>query len=231
MKTTLTFAFLVVLSSLYAQKIERSLSNYKLKEAEVVLFTFGMDNPVKIGKVDKKGKLSVDLSEIQMPDLSSEDKDMFLSDLSFAFAVSCGGWEDFGSKGEIPAVKGGNISLWANDEYSGVFFLVSDEKLKPWLEDEGYNNAIAASFYQIIYVAEDVSLDFNCKTTNFENEKEIEVNYSFDIELKKGWNWVQYAIEEVYKTDPAVRASFPSRIKITNLQDPEMMKWIAKYFF
>lgn len=228
MKTTLTIAFLVILNSLYAQKIERSLSNYKLKEAEVVLFTFGMDNPVKIGKVDKKGNLSVDLSEVQMPDLPSEDKGMFMSDLRFAFEVSCG---DFGSKGEIPAIRGGHISLWAKNDNSGVFFLVSDENLKPWLEDEGYNNAIAASFYQIIYVAEDVSLDFNCKTTNFENEKEIEVNYSFDIELKKGWNWVQYAIEEVYKTDPEVRASFPSRIRITNLQDPEKMKWIAKYFY
>jgi hypothetical protein len=232
MKSIFTLSLLLFFVSLQAQTFERTLPKYKLKDADLVLFSFGMDKPVLIGKVDKKGNLSVDISEAKLPELTSEEKSMFFGDLRFVFSVSCGDWEAFGSKGEIPAQKGGYISISAKNEYSGVIFLVSDEALIPWLEDEGYNNAVTGSFYGIIYVAEDVSLDLSCKTNNFaDEEKEVEVHYTFDIDLKKGFNWVQYTIEEVYETDPNIRASFPSKMKISNLQDPGQVKWIPKYFF
>lgn len=232
MKLALTLLFLSALTFLQAQQIENTLTDYNMKEADVVIFSFGMDNPIKIGQVDQSGKLSVNLSEVKLPEISEANKSIFMSELMYAFSVSCGGRGDFGDKAEVPAAQGGYIALWANNEWSASIFPVSDEALQPWLEDEGYNNAIEAIFYGIIYIEEETSLNFSCKNAAYANDvNEIEINYTFNIDLKKGFNWVQYTIEEVYETDPNIRASFPTKIKISNLQDPDQMNWIPKYFF
>lgn len=101
----------------------------------------------------------------------------------------------------------------------------------PWLEDDGYNNAVAGSFYEVLYLNEDLTLDFTCESQIYVDENtNADVTYIFDIALKKGFNWIQYDIEEVYETNPDIRASFPSKVTIRNLQDPAKMKWIGKYY-
>jgi len=57
------------------------------------------------------------------------------------------------------------------------------------------------------------------------------VDIEYDLKLKKGLNLVQYQLESVYKTDPSIRAAFPTKIKMTNAgENPEII-WMAKYFF
>jgi hypothetical protein len=231
MRILTTLLLLFLLTSAQAQMINRTLDNYKSNEADLVIFALGMEKPLKIGTVDAKGNLSADISALKMPGLSNELKEMYVPELRNVFMFGCDGRDDFGAHGNIPAVRGGNIALWAGNEWAGSFFLVSDPELKPWLEDEGYNPAIKADFLEIIYVEEDVKLKLNCTNEIYLESGNIEVSYMYDLDLKKGFNWVEYSIEDVYVTNPEVRASFPSKVRIGNLRNPESMKWMVNYFF
>jgi len=227
-----TIILLALLSpALQAQIINRTLENHISKTVDLVLFATGMDNPLKLGTVDAQGMLSVNLEEIQIPELTDEVKDMYFTELRNVFRFGCGGRDDFGKQGNITALRGGNIALLTDNEWAGSLFLVSDPALKPWLEDEGYNSAVRAIFWEIVYVEKDVHLDLNCTNeTNLESGS-VEASYTYSLDLKKGFNWVEYSIEQVYDTNPEARASFPSRVKISNLKDPEKMQWLANYFF
>jgi hypothetical protein len=227
-----TIILLVLLSpALQAQKIIRALDNHNSKAADLVIFALGMENPLKLGTVDAQGMLSVNLEEIQIPELTDEVKDMYFTELRNVFRFGCGGRDDFGKQGNIPALRGGNIALWDGNEWTGSIFLVSDTELKSWLEDEGYNSAIKATFWDIVYAGEDVKLNLNCKNEIGLESGNVEVIYTYSLDLKKGFNWVEYTIEEVYNTKPEETASFPSKVKISNLSNPEIMKWMANYFF
>jgi hypothetical protein len=123
------------------------------------------------------------------------------------------------------------VRLTKNGEWAGTVFLLSDENLRPWIEDSGYNNAIKGSFYEVMYVVDDVSLNMTCNSSVYAaDNEEVETEYRFDIELKKGFNWVEYTIEEVYETDPNIRASFPSKVTISNVKDPSKMLWVGTYY-
>jgi hypothetical protein len=83
----------------------------------------------------------------------------------------------------------------------------------------------------VLYVEEDFDVKMTCKSSvNADENTEVETEYSFDIELKKGFNLVEYTINEVYETDPNIRASFPSKGTISNLKDPSEMLWIGTYY-
>lgn len=231
MRIITTFLLLAVLASSQAQEISRTLENYNYKNADLVIFAYGSDNPVKIGTVDAKGNLKTDLSKVQMPELNTDTKDLFTSELWTSFSFTCGNSNDFGPERAVPALKGGNVALWANNEWTASFFLVSDPELKSWLEDPGYNSAIKAVFWEITYVEKDVSINMVCTNELQMEDSTVELTYTYDLNLKKGFNWVEYTIEDVYVTNPEVMASFPSKVRISNLQDPKRMMWLANYFF
>jgi hypothetical protein len=134
-------------------------------------------------------------------------------------------------QGGVPSARGGNVALLVNNERTGSFFLVSDKELKAWLEDPGYNSAVRGLFWDIIYVDADVSINLNCSNGIHLEDGIAEVSYEYNLELKKGFNWVEYSIEDIHVTDPEIMASFPLKVRISNLSDQEKMKWMAEYFF
>ncbi len=230
MKAILLLSCMFLLTTVQAQQINSTLQGYQFRDADLVILPFGMDKPVKIGTIDAQGSLKIDLSDIQLPELSEERKNMYNTDLCFAFSLQCGNPGDFGTLGTMKSIKGGNIALWIKNKWAGTFYLVSDEALQPWLEDEAYNEAVKGSFWSIIYVEEDARIDLNCTNSFYLESGEAEVHYSYNIELKKGFNWIQYNIEEIYQTNPNEKAPFPSKVMVSNLNDPDSIKLIVKYF-
>ena len=231
MRLIITLLLTATLTSAGAQQIIRSLDAHKSPAADLVLFAFGSDNPVKIGTVDANGNLSTDLSLVQLPEMAAGTREMFISELRNVFHFSCGNSNDFGQQGGVPSVRGGNVALLVNNEWTGSFFLVSDKELKAWLEDPGYNSAVRGLFWDIIYADADVSINLNCSNGIHLEDGIAEVSYEYDLELKKGFNWVEYSIEDIHVTDPEIMASFPSKVRISNMSDQDKMKWMAEYFF
>jgi hypothetical protein len=71
---------------------------------------------------------------------------------------------------------------------------------------------------------------FDANGINLENGI-AELSYEYDLELKKGFNRVEYSIEDIHVTDPEIMASFPSKVRISNMSHQDKMKWMAEYLF
>ncbi len=231
MKSTLILYFICFVFCVNAQEITGNIQNHRKTEMDVVLMLFGMDNPISIGTVDKNGQFKTNLSNLTIDQIPDENRSMAMGDLNFNFYFKCAEREAFGENFDKPAARQDFVRLTSKGEWAGTVFLVSDEKLIPWIEDEGYNNAINGSFYEIMYVEEDMTINMTCNNSVYAaDNEEVPTEYIFDVELKKGFNWVEYTIHEVYETDPNIRASFPSKVTISNLKEPSNMLWIGKYY-
>ncbi|WP_209329942.1 hypothetical protein [Lunatimonas salinarum] len=231
MKSLLTIAILLLFFQANSQQLSGNVKNHGKAEMDLVLMLFGMDYPISIGKVDKKGAFTASLADTSLEKIPDDYKSMSMGPLYFNFHFNCSP-DAFGDQAEKPAARQDYVRMTnGKGEWAGTVFLLSDEALKPWLEDSGYNNAVKGSFYEVMYVDEDVELSTSCTSSVYADDNtEVPVEYVFEISLKKGFNWVEYTIDEVYKTNPDVRASFPSKVTITNLKDPSKMHWIGVYY-
>lgn len=230
MKSAFTLFCTLIYFFANGQEIKGNIKNHESSEMDLVLMLFGMDNPIPIGTVQKNGQFTVNLENVSLENISVENKSMYIGDLYFNFFFSCGDYNAFGENYNKQAVRQDFIRMTSKGEWSGSVFLVSDENLRPWLEDPGYNNAVKGSFYEVIYLEDDANVKMECTNEVYiTDEDKVETTYKFDLDLKKGFNWVQYTIEEVQDTDPNIRASFPSKVTISNLKDPSKMLWVGKY--
>lgn len=203
----------------------------QLPEMKLALFTLGADYAMEIGSVSAGGEFSIDLAKADLPEaMDVNDMAVFFGDLNQAFDGPFSR-DDFGLVADIMALKNPYIALMASkSRWAGTIFPVSSEELKNWMEDSGYNDAVPGSYLNIVFLEEPVSLDFPLTPTMPYEGEEIPVHYQFKLNLEPGFNWVQYDIEEIYETDPKIRASFPSKITIRNLEDPSQFRWIGKLF-
>ncbi|SMD44229.1 hypothetical protein SAMN00777080_2849 [Aquiflexum balticum DSM 16537] len=231
MKPILILCFMCCFFWANAQEITGNVKNHNKSEMDLVLMLFGMDYPVSIGKVDKKGQFTANLDNLSLDQIPEENMSMSMGPLYFNFHFNCNNSDAFGENAEKLAARQDFVRLTKNGDWVGTVFLVSDEGLRPWIEDSGYNNAIKGSFYEVMYVADDVSLNMTCNSSVYASDnEEVETEYNFDIKLKKGFNWVEYTIEEVHETDPNIRASFPSKVSISNVKDPSKILWVGTYY-
>lgn len=230
-KATFTLMFLLTISIVSAQTYSAKVANHEKGDMDVVLTMFGFDKLVKIGKLSADGTLRIDLSADPAQTLTDEEKEFYIDRLAYGFQFVCGNPDDFPEGEPKIARDAGFIALWANDTWAGTLFPVTDEKLRLWMEDDGYNDAVEASFYKVLLVTEDVKLQKKCSNFNFYDDKDVEVNLEYDISLKKGLNLVEYQIQSVFKTDPEIRAAFPDKIKITRHNAASPITWMASYFY
>lgn len=219
------------LFSVQAQIFSGKIAGHNKGDMDVVLTMFGFEKLVKIGTLSAEGTLEINLSDDPSGMLTNEDREFYIDRLVYGFQYVCGNPDDFPEGVPKIARDAGFIALWANDTWAGTLFPVTDEKLRLWMEDDGYNDAVEASFYKVLLVTEDVELKKQCTNSDYYDGKNVEVNLDYDIRLKKGLNLVEYQIQSVHKTDPDVRAAFPDKVKMTNPVESPLIMWMASYFY
>jgi hypothetical protein len=228
------FISIILVASLFsaqAQKISGKVANHDKGDMDVVLTMFGFEKLVKIGTLSADGTLEIDLSDDPSGTLSSEEREFYIDKLAYGFQYVCGNPDDFPEGEPKIARDAGFIALWANDTWAGTLFPVTDEKLRLWMEDNGYNDAVEGSFYKVLLVTEDLELKKQCLNYDYYAEKDVDVNLEYDIRLKRGLNLVEYQIQSVFKTDPDVRAAFPVKVRMTNPVEVPSILWMANYFY
>ncbi|WP_162415517.1 hypothetical protein [Cyclobacterium roseum] len=227
----LTFLATVAGTVAWAQGIQGEIPSHPKKTMDMVLMPFGLDHSITAGQVDKKGVLSIELGDKDAHNVPQDVKSMFMSELFFNFHFRCGDRDDFGENQDVPAARVDYVRLIQKGQWAGTVFLVSDENLIPWLEDEAYHPAVKGTFWEVLYLEDELTVSAMCTTSKFvDADTNVDVTYAYQLELKPGFNWVEYQIEEVYQTENGQMASFPSKVKITNLSDPSKIKWIGKYY-
>ncbi|SFZ89408.1 hypothetical protein SAMN05428642_101245 [Flaviramulus basaltis] len=231
-KNILFIVSFFVLSFGYSQT-KSSIDNYPFASLDVniMVMPFGMENPINIGTMSKSGEINFDFPN-ELKNLSQDDKESESSKLWYSLFSQCdNGSEMVAEKDNIFSFDTGALSLWTSDNrYVGVIFTVSNENLMPWVEDPAYMEPILESYFELIYVAKPFQYKGNCTSTTMLDSGDIKTIYNFNLNLKTGFNFIEYKIESIYKTDPNVMASFPNKVTITNVEGIPDCKWIGKYF-
>ena len=223
-------AFLLPLA-ISAQTIEGSLAEYRLPAMDLIIMPFGIDNPVKIGAVDEKGNFIINLDDIDLSNISEEKKAIFWGRLSECLFCKCADPSAIDdSSPTIEALNAGNIFLWYKNSLAGTIYMMSDERLRPWLEEQTSNDPVTGSFFNIVYVNNQTVLDTTCNTVYILEKGDINPEYTFNLSLKAGFNLVEYTIEKIYKTAPGEMTSIPLRVSVTTYKSSIPIKYVAKYF-
>ncbi|TXD83650.1 hypothetical protein ESY86_08780 [Subsaximicrobium wynnwilliamsii] len=240
MKKSLLLLILLSVQILVAQSAA-TVENPPSKATDLVLFSFGMEQPIPIGTLSNSGELNINLAQ-DLDFISEEAKSNFMSDTAFILFSNCVGSNDMLSEAEnVKAAKGGYISLSTKENpYSGLLFMVTDENMVPWIESYGDVDAILGSYFEVVYMESDFSYQGECTSNASSTEKEIiETQYTYDLNLKAGFNFIEYKIESVeefeipsmYEENVFEKIDKPTKISITSSQSTlPNTKWIGKYF-
>ena len=129
MKILLTLILVVTLISARAQKFSGKIEGHNKGEMDIVLTIFGLEKLVKIGTLSSSGDFEIDLSSNPLGMVTDEEREFYIDKLAYGFQFGCGNPDDFPEGEPKIACDAGFIALWANNEWSGSLFPVSDEKL------------------------------------------------------------------------------------------------------
>lgn len=91
---------------------------------------------------------------------------------------------------------------------------------------------VLGSYFELIYVNSIFHYEGECVQTrsSMSDDPDMEITYSFNLNLKAGFNFIEYKIENIHETDPEMMASFPDVISVTSVEGIPNCKWIGKYF-
>ncbi|MBJ7881507.1 hypothetical protein [Gelidibacter salicanalis] len=240
MKKMLLVLILFSVETMAAQSVAK-VENHPLQPMEVVLFAFGMEHPISIGTLSNSGELTLNFPTT-LSTITEEIKADFMSDAAFTIFSNCDNSNDILSEKEnVKATSGGYLSLSTKDNpYSGLIFLVTEEQLVPWIESSGDSDAVLGSYFKLVYMDSNFKYQGTCTSTvSYTGNESYETHYIYNLQLKRGFNFIEYKIEtvETHKVPSmADENTFelikkPSKIAVSST--PSMLpntKWIAKYF-
>lgn len=201
---------------------------------DIILFMFGIDHPVKVGEVDGSGNISIAFPAELPDEIPTETIEMFEKRLVDVFSLTCLDRNSYGEDAtEVAAYSGGNFGLASEEEpWAGVLFPVTDQELLKWIEDPYYHDPVIASFINVFYSTQDFDLQTICNNNLQHGENKVDVEYHYDLQLKKGFNVIEYSIEAIHKSEsPDQYSGIPAIVKVTNLKNMDNIQWFAKYFY
>ncbi|WP_111309963.1 hypothetical protein [Confluentibacter sediminis] len=204
------------------------LENYEFGELEVAIMVIplGMKKPIKIGTMAKSGDINFDFP-IALKNTSQESSKIrdgisSLCDKDLAIIEE---------KDNVLSHESGIISLWTKENrFVGDIYAVSDEDLIPWIDDPFYASPILGSYYKLVYVASDFQYNTNCTQVRILDEGNAKITYTYNLNLKSGFNFVEYRIEHIHKKKSNDIASFPDKVSITSVNGIPTCQWIGQYF-
>jgi hypothetical protein len=220
---------------LQSQSFTATLDNFQkgLPEMDFIIMPFDMDNRVSIGKLKDDGSLEVNIPEfssIQLPSNVEHDNLLKFEDI---IKFRCADSSDLIISDSLRGFRGGYFALWSTGKrngWAGSVFAVSDKELIPWLEDSGYMQPVLGSYYELIYVSEDAVINNSCSNTWELFDYKIDMEYQFELNLKKGYNLIEYEILDIFETNPDEMTNKPNKIKVKTPTDFSRIIWLAKYF-
>lgn len=220
---------------LQSQNFDAKLDNHQkgFPEMDLIIMPFDMSYRVSLGKLNADGVLEVkipEFSDIQLPSNMTSDNMLKFDDL---IKLRCGNASDLKTSESLRGFKGGYFALWSKTKrngWAGSVFAVSNKDLVPWLEDDAYMQPVLGSYFELIYLTEDAEIKASCENSWEIADFIIEMEYQFDLNLKKGYNLIEYEILDIFETNSADITNKPNKIKVKTPSDFSKIIWTAKYF-
>ena len=239
MKKAFVILMVLAANSVMAQSVAK-IENHPAESMDLVLFTFGMEHSVPVGTVSKSGELSFSFPE-NLNRVSEEAKSNFMSQVAYTLFSKCDNSSHILSEDQNgKAVPAGYISLSTKvNPYAGLLFMVTDELMVPWIESYGEVDAVLGSYFELIYIESEFNFQGECTSSVSYSENNYQAQYVYDLQLKPGFNFIEYKIESVeeqnvpsmYEENTFDKIQKPSKIVVSSSQStPPNTKWIGKYF-
>lgn len=205
------------------------IENYTLGERELVIFPFGMDQKITVGKVDGEGNLLFDWSNFDISEIKNPD--VFLGSLSGGFDYYCDETVvDKGSDEGFEIVDSGNVFTWEGTRWMGALTPASSEEMKAHLLDEYGKDAVKGSYLKWIYSNKDAQFHASCKIIKgFYGGIQVETYKNFQLDFKQGWNIVQSEISEVAPVKDAAATAVITTISTIDSYPTDIV-WFFKKF-
>ena len=241
MKVKIVVFVSVLMCFLGQSQTKPTVEDYPLKAMKVIAVPFSNEFPITIGTISDSGELTLDFPK-DLKSIFGKKLENSWANAASVFFQKCDNGYDILSEVKNPrAVNVDGISLSTKkNQYSGFIYMVSDANMVPYLEAYGNTDAILGSYFELVYIESDFNYQGECTSTvsTIENDT-LEALYTYDLQLKAGFNFVEYKIESVeehmvpslYAENEFVKMSRPSKITITSSQTTvPNTKWIGRYF-
>lgn len=201
-----------------------------LQTLDITLTPFGMENPIKVGFVEKSGSgfVNTDIDFSLLAKAKPNDYSIIISELlSFCDDAD----EIFGQEQNIYALELSPYFLMNNNEVAGFISIVSDTAVANWVNDPEYGKTALGAWYEPVYISENYTYKGTCTYVINPDSSDAETVYDVDINLLSGLNFLEYKIESIYEGEDEALSSNPKKVIVTAHQAvPSNAKWIAHYY-
>lgn len=198
---------------------------------DIFIFIFGADNPVKIGEISESGNISITFPQKDPASFDPGIKELSAKELSsWTKHIFCDNPDHFPDSLKdiiVYVYEAGTIRIEDGERsWETRLYPVTDEWLADWLYNSTAQNPVPASYFEVLYLDQDVDLNTTCTFTSSFNDLVSEFNYN--LQLKKGVNLIEYKIEELHEIDDEI-TSAPTKVSIVNAKVTDNIQWLIKY--
>ena len=216
--------------------IEARLENWEHGNAQVGALDFISGEIQEFGSIDKEGNLRIEL----FPDFLQKMKEQMekeqekapdgwkasLKTLSGSF--SCFGGNLIYENGDtnLSSLPKQLFVFKGEKEILGMLMAATNEAIANYFFTYADENTGKGKYLEWTYLNEPASVMGTCNSTSFtQTENETFENISdYSLELKKGWNLIEYHITEIFEDSSG--KIHPKTTKIQNIQNiPSEIKW------
>lgn len=239
------YPFLVLLLSCFLmfqhhtqaqEKVTGSINNWHEGEAKIMFIDMFSGYTREFGTIDANGNLEIPLQENFLSLVkeamekeqkkASENRVISLKDLQGTYSCDVGDleYENPGTKLSSLPQHLMVVPVGGEKRILGILSPASDPAIAQWIASNKRESTKQGKYMEWVFLEEEARVNGECYSHTFTNDDVIQEDYQYDLDLKKGWNLVQYEIQEIFEDSQG--KTYPKRIEVTTITEvPEDVEW------
>ena len=232
----LIVCFLFSFNALSQNLIETKVENWEYGSAKIGVLDFISGSVQEFGGIDKNGNLTIELQpnflqkmKAQMEkeqEKSPEGWQASLKTVSGTFSCLSGGLSYNNGETNLSSLPKQLVVFKGEKEILGLLMPASKKAIADYFFTYGEENSGTGKYIEWTYLDEPATVKGTCINTTFtqaQNES-FKASENYSLELKKGWNLIEYHITEVFEDSSG--KIYPKTTKIQRIENaPSEINW------
>jgi hypothetical protein len=229
MKLPLFFSGLLFAASFASAQTTGVVSPAPSKPLTIYAHLVGVAQGVTLGNLDKTGKARVDL-EMDFSKIPVTAKKDYWITIAELFGFCDDSQEFFSNEKELVALELDPLFLYDDEKFAGAIILVSNPATFKWQIGGEDEDAVLGSYFGLVYLRRDFAFKGSCLETYSLEDGNLETSHEIDVDLREGFNCIEYKVESVHAASEEMAAS-PNKVVITSHAEiPGHAAWMAFYY-
>ncbi|PRX44481.1 hypothetical protein [Salegentibacter salegens] len=228
--------FLFSFNAISQNTIEANVENWEYGTAKIGVLDFISGSTQKFGSIDKNGNLSIELQpnflqkmKEQMEkeqEKSPEGWKASLKTVSKTFSCFSGDLTYKNGDTNLSSLPKQLVVFKNEKEILGILMPASNKAIADFFFSNSEENSTTGKYLEWTYLDEPATVKGTCNTTTFtqaENES-FKAAKTYSLDLKKGWNLIEYHITEVF--EDSTGQIYPKTTEIQLIKNiPSEINW------